>query len=1074
MKKMMFLILAISLVSFVFSQTPPPGYDSRCDYYCPDPDTLPNDFWNITTTNKWCFQNGHFCEAASNYAGCEDIRHGSSGNRYWCSECRCADVDDCDAPGRCEDNSPLPTCADVGRQDCNGVPTYKDGNYGGDNCPDGCDPGPSCDGKCACGNSIEFGFCCQELLPVCGDGICNLESETCEFDSLGELCRTTDEGKPPSGGAVDCRSPESEYACTTCGDGVWQEELEECDYACTEQTCEDGGYEEGCRRDCTAPELMKLELDTCLGEGELLLYQNDQFQNPDTSFVTSKDQLLIFTRRGGNYLTSLKVYLNDEEVTPVVILSDEVDPFRVTVYKVETVPGDFVEIDAESNLGAMAIQGYIIQDEDSPVYDVGNFRLIYDSDEENKLYLESGGYDYLFFDKYSKGIDEEEDDRELQVAIEGLNHLQNYDSPRPQGTQGAVLDDYEIEEEGYYNLSIDTEDEVYWVYLDCPHPYCGDGVLDEGEECDDGNEIDDDQCSNDCLVTSASYMIQTCTGSGDLYLYSDQFTSADMKFRIDSEREWDQLLIFVRKDMLDEFELRLDGVLAQPAVVKELSGQAEVNILSVALPESDEDILVEVSSNSPARAIQAYLAQKSSAQVYDLDTLEFLDGGKVYTDYLTAGIDDYMVLDKYSFYAEGYPNDHELHMRINSSDRVYLDERYTSPSPDEGVVISSLNADRSEYYTINVTDDEEDESCQNDEEPECIMYGIQDQGGKDSIFFKLNVLGDEPSPVQINRKDDYDIEAIAKHPGTGVVYGFTGDQGESQDKKKLLVLDRTTGIPNRDTGSICRLDIENNMEFQAAYFNPKTNELWASGENTGLRVVSLTPDNGVCRSTIKVTKDFLGRPPEDMFWDKDGDYLYILYQSNSDSAPNGKILRYDPEKSELKDVCTGIRSAEGMSVDLYGNVIVGYHHGGGNRMDVYRVEENNDGTFTCDTVASKIYENVEYDDVETMFFDSCTIVPEMHCNNLYWMRPQCGIPEYTEIFCVKLTMENSACIEKWPFRQVCDFNKDGRVNDIDLTILSNKLGSTNNVDLGVYDMNGDRALDEDDLLVCNEYQVDFT
>jgi len=32
--------------------------------------------------------------------------------------------------------------------------------------------------------------------------------------------------------------------------------------------------------------------------------------------------------------------------------------------------------------------------------------------------------------------------------------------------------------------------------------YCGDGKIDEGEECDDGNRIDNDECSNQCLKTS--------------------------------------------------------------------------------------------------------------------------------------------------------------------------------------------------------------------------------------------------------------------------------------------------------------------------------------------------------------------------------------------------------------------------------------------------------------------------------------------------------------------------------------------------------------------------------------------
>ena len=36
--------------------------------------------------------------------------------------------------------------------------------------------------------------------------------------------------------------------------------------------------------------------------------------------------------------------------------------------------------------------------------------------------------------------------------------------------------------------------------LDCTAAACGDGVRDDGEECDDGNTIDNDDCSNGCVV----------------------------------------------------------------------------------------------------------------------------------------------------------------------------------------------------------------------------------------------------------------------------------------------------------------------------------------------------------------------------------------------------------------------------------------------------------------------------------------------------------------------------------------------------------------------------------------------
>ena len=35
---------------------------------------------------------------------------------------------------------------------------------------------------------------------------------------------------------------------------------------------------------------------------------------------------------------------------------------------------------------------------------------------------------------------------------------------------------------------------------DCTIPVCGDGIVDADEDCDDGNDIDDDECRNDCTI----------------------------------------------------------------------------------------------------------------------------------------------------------------------------------------------------------------------------------------------------------------------------------------------------------------------------------------------------------------------------------------------------------------------------------------------------------------------------------------------------------------------------------------------------------------------------------------------
>ncbi|MDI1451161.1 proprotein convertase P-domain-containing protein [Polyangium sp. 6x1] len=50
-----------------------------------------------------------------------------------------------------------------------------------------------------------------------------------------------------------------------------------------------------------------------------------------------------------------------------------------------------------------------------------------------------------------------------------------------------------------------------WTLALCVDPdgYCGDGSVDAGEECDDGNTVDDDACSNSCAITDGC-------GDGDL------------------------------------------------------------------------------------------------------------------------------------------------------------------------------------------------------------------------------------------------------------------------------------------------------------------------------------------------------------------------------------------------------------------------------------------------------------------------------------------------------------------------------------------------------------------------------
>ena len=48
-----------------------------------------------------------------------------------------------------------------------------------------------------------------------------------------------------------------------------------------------------------------------------------------------------------------------------------------------------------------------------------------------------------------------------------------------------------------------------------PDP-CGDGVVDDGEQCDDGNEVDDDDCANDC-TTNLGVLCDPCAEDTECY-----------------------------------------------------------------------------------------------------------------------------------------------------------------------------------------------------------------------------------------------------------------------------------------------------------------------------------------------------------------------------------------------------------------------------------------------------------------------------------------------------------------------------------------------------------------------------
>tara|TARA_Y100000310_G_C20663547_1_gene806164 strand:- start:1240 stop:2325 length:1086 start_codon:yes stop_codon:yes gene_type:complete len=258
----------------------------------------------------------------------------------------------------------------------------------------------------------------------------------------------------------------------------------------------------------TDANLEKIEINTCSGEGDLFLYEEvseGPYNNTiNTSFVASEDEVLIFVKPDA--VLEVKVEGINATITEVV---SETAPFEVKVYSVSVNPGDEIEISGVHEDNSKAIQGYLVQDSDEPVYDFDTLSAAHSEVVSFTDNLLEGTYDYVFFDKYTlKNDGKHGDSRRVEIIVtdfdsnEIFNEVFHY--PFPEGIEGAVIVSFVVENQGEYVFDIETKDSVYWFESFCsePPPECVEGYeLIDGEcvpepptECEDDEILINDQC----------------------------------------------------------------------------------------------------------------------------------------------------------------------------------------------------------------------------------------------------------------------------------------------------------------------------------------------------------------------------------------------------------------------------------------------------------------------------------------------------------------------------------------------------------------------------------------------------
>ncbi|MCP3893301.1 MAG: hypothetical protein GY706_01525, partial [Bacteroides sp.] len=106
-----------------------------------------------------------------------------------------------------------------------------------------------------------------------------------------------------------------------------------------------------------------------------------------------------------------------------------------------------------------------------------------------------------------------------------------------------------------------------------------------------------------------------------------------------------------------------------------------------------------------------------------------------------------------------------------------------------------------------------------------LLYGVQDKGLNDSIFFAINTQTGEITQIG-EMCEGCDIEAMDVHPDTHILYVASGDDTDGHPKGQLYKLDAQTG----ELVSVCKTDFN---EIEGLAFD-SDGILWAWAKDAGL------------------------------------------------------------------------------------------------------------------------------------------------------------------------------------------------------------------------------------------------
>ncbi|KPV48229.1 hypothetical protein SE17_39200, partial [Kouleothrix aurantiaca] len=167
----------------------------------------------------------------------------------------------------------------------------------------------------------------------------------------------------------------------------------------------------------------------------------------------------------------------------------------------------------------------------------------------------------------------------------------------------------------------------------------------------------------------------------------------------------------------------------------------------------------------------------------------------------------------------------------------------------------------------------------------CKVYGVNEVNSSDDQFFTMTVGSGAPTFSNLGGvAKGYNIESLALHPATGVLYAGSGDTNKYKQRAALYTV-------NTSTGALTFVGSTGLKELEALSFNPATNVLWGWGYDKGL--VTINTSTGAATVVYASKMD-----AEGMAWSRDGKTLYI--------AENKTLYSYNPATKKLTKITSSL------------------------------------------------------------------------------------------------------------------------------------------------------------------------